>query len=470
MKIIKVNIGLLILSIFFGLSSKVTAQISAPGRSWAGLTQYINQANTQDSIFVVFSSTTNPKKGALKAKFSDGSASNFTWYKYKNTIVNPSNRFELLSSQNNVTESNLINLDKGGYKVMVTRLSDNVTETYTCWVMIDDVSITGITVNNQCDYLYLDATVFPSKYTVIYDYFTYWDITRANHPEINKLGSDYFKSLTWTASNNQIGVLSSTTLSLLIEDPNAPLYDSKYSVKVQNPFGRSLTSETPMIVAKATKADFLIYVDKDGVWDKGGTDISGEAPLKLKLESTSTNADSIYWRVINDEKLFLKGADSLVWRDSALFGSRIESYPTPEKLISGNYPIEHISVKLSSGCRDTMKIIVLVDSSMIKSDAIPNVFTPNGDNTNDYFKLKEPKTNVQSIKSFHVVILSRWGNLVYEYYGDPKEWKGWNGLIHGDKAEAPEGVYYFMIEATGWDSRQYKGGIYKGFLHLFRGK
>jgi len=469
MKRYKILSTLFVITALLGLSPILKAQINSPGRNWAGLTQYINQLNKQDSIFVFFSSVTSPQKGKLKAKFSDGALSNFIWYKYNDAIINPANRYVQIVTENGVTESNQINLERGGYKVSVTRISDNTTEEYTCWLMIDDVTITGITIDNDCNYLYLNTQVLPSRNTVIYDYFTYSDITRVNHPEINKIGTDYFKNLTWTASNSQVDA-SSSSLSILIEDPTPPLYDSKYTVRIQNPFGRVLTQETPTLLAKATKADFIVYVEKDGAWDSGGTEPTGEAPLTLKFESKSINTDSIYWRIVNDERLFYRGADSIIWRDSSSFSNRIDAFPPPEKMIPGKYPIEHISVKLSSGCRDTIRFNVEVDTSMIKTDAIPNVFSPNGDNVNEFFKLKDPEENIRSIKSFHIFILSRWGNLVYEYYGNPKEWEGWNGLMKGNRNEAPEGVYYYIIEAIGWDNKNYKGGVYKGFLHLFRGK
>ena len=462
MKLSKLFRYLVFLVVIFVSTIDTNAQLFSPGRNWAGPTQYANQNNTNDSIFVFYT-----PGGTLRAQFSDKSKSIYTWYKYDQNERYPSLRFKQIAG---ATDSVLTSLPKGGYRVSVKRISDDSTQIYTCWLMIDDVVVNGITANNNCDYLYLVASITPDRYTIVYDYFTYWDVSnKSNHPEVNKLGSDYFKYLTWTASNSQVTIPTGASLNLLIEDP-APLYDSKYTLRIQDPFGRNLTKETALITSKAVKADFQIYLDKDDAWTLAGDEPSGEAPLKLKFESKSINCDSIYWRVINDEKLFKRGADSIVWRDSSLFNSRIESYPTPEKMIPGTYPIEHIAVKLSSGCRDTMYLSVLVDSSMIKEDAIPNVFSPNGDNLNDLFKLKDPKTNIQSIRSFHIVILSRWGNLVYEYSGDPKEWEGWNGLIHGNRGEAPEGVYYYIIEAKGWDNKTYKGGVYKGFLHLFRGK
>ncbi len=469
MKNQKLSYILLTLAILLGLSSYSRAQISSPAKDWGGLTQYNAVGAVQDSVFVFFSSTTSPKKGTLKAQFPDGSLSNFIWYKFDVDHPNSVNHFLPFDTVTGVTVSTLTNLVRGGYKVSITRISDNAIVADSCWVMIDDVAITNIEVDNNCSFLYLNTRLQPNRYDIVNDYFTYWDLSKSTHPEISMLGGNYFKKLTWNASNSLISVSSITTLTLLLEDP-APSYDSKYDIQVINPFGRKLTYETELLPAKAPKADFKIYTNSNGTWSDGGAAPTGEAPLTLKLESKTINADSIYWQIKNDETLFLHGGDSLVWRDSALFTDRIESYPTPEKMIPGTYPVTHIAVKVNSGCRDTVTVNVVVDTSGIKPDAIPNVFSPNGDGTNEYFKIKQPETNVSSIKSFHVYIFGRAGQRVYDYSGDPKTWEGWNGKIEGSKGDAPEGVYFYIIEAVGWDNKKFNGGKYKGFFYLYRGK
>jgi gliding motility-associated-like protein len=468
MKRVRIVFYIPIIALILGLSLSSSAQLYSPGRDWAGLTQY-STGLVQDSVFVIFSSTITPKKGALKAKFSDGSPSNFIWYKYNDGITNPANRFVQTGIENGLIESNQTNLDKGGYRVSVTRISDNVTVVYTCWLLIDDVVITNIEVDNSCDYLYLNTKLTPSRY-LIPDYFTYWDLSKANQPMITKLGTNYSNNLIWHASNALVDFISTPSLSLTISSPTPPLYDSKYDIRIVNPFGRILTKETDLLVAKAPKADFTIFKDDEGSWIAGGANPEGEAPLKLKLESKSINTDSIYWKILNDERLFKKGGDSIVWRDSAILLDRFDAYPTPEKMVPGTYPVQHIALKENSGCRDTMTIYVVVDTSLIKTDAIPNVFSPNGDGMNENFVFKDPKNNISSIKSFHIYIFNRNGLRVYDFTGDPKKWDGWNGTIKGSGGNAPDGVYYYIIEAVGWDNRVYKGGLYKGFLYLFRGK
>jgi gliding motility-associated-like protein len=206
-------------------------------------------------------------------------------------------------------------------------------------------------------------------------------------------------------------------------------------------------------------------------WQKQTDDFpSAEALLEIKLESTAENADSIFWNIINDEIFFQKGADSILWQDSSLFSISVEAFPPKKKMYPGIYQIEHISKKWTNGvlCKDTLLKTIEVDTSFINPASIPNVFSPNGDGTNDFFLIKDVETSIVSIREFRISIMSRWGKVVYVYTGEPKTWEGWNGKIDGTKGDAAEGVYFFVIEAVGWDGRRYRDGAYKGFLHLYR--
>ena len=64
---------------------------------------------------------------------------------------------------------------------------------------------------------------------------------------------------------------------------------------------------------------------------------------------------------------------------------------------------------------------------------VPNVFTPNGDNMNDYFVIR----NLNLYDHRKVIIYNRWGTIVYqsEQYND--DWDGKN---------VPDGVYFGVVE------------------------
>jgi gliding motility-associated-like protein len=87
----------------------------------------------------------------------------------------------------------------------------------------------------------------------------------------------------------------------------------------------------------------------------------------------------------------------------------------------------------------------------------PNVFTPDGDNTNDLFFLDTKFT-----ESITLVITNRWGNVMYEGTGPNPAWDGKNQS--GQDAE--EGVYFYKYTAVGViEDSEVEG---HGFVHLER--
>ena len=66
---------------------------------------------------------------------------------------------------------------------------------------------------------------------------------------------------------------------------------------------------------------------------------------------------------------------------------------------------------------------------------VPNVFTPNGDGTNEIFK---PVTT--EIQKLTMYIYNRWGEMIFET-SDING--GWDGKFHGN--DVPTGVYFWLI-------------------------
>ncbi len=96
-------------------------------------------------------------------------------------------------------------------------------------------------------------------------------------------------------------------------------------------------------------------------------------------------------------------------------------------------------------CADTfrMEIMAIQPSSIV----VPNVFTPNGDGHNDEFA---PET--VAIEHLKAVIYNRWGKIVYEWDGVEGAWNG----EHKTGGKCADGTYYYIIEAEGYDSMEYK--------------
>lgn len=90
---------------------------------------------------------------------------------------------------------------------------------------------------------------------------------------------------------------------------------------------------------------------------------------------------------------------------------------------------------------------------------IPNIFTPNGDEINDYFELEKPPFGIAKCT---ISIYNRWGNLVY--YEQNKDYFKWDGTT-SNGVECVEGVYYYTILLEGYCNNQTEQ---KGFLQLVR--
>src|SRR6202000_2251683 len=71
----------------------------------------------------------------------------------------------------------------------------------------------------------------------------------------------------------------------------------------------------------------------------------------------------------------------------------------------GDYTVAVFASKGS--CRDTVRKVISVD--IPSKLEIPNVFTPNGDNSNDLFFV-----HAANLTSISAQIFDRWGNKVYD--------------------------------------------------------
>ncbi|MEO6882711.1 MAG: gliding motility-associated C-terminal domain-containing protein [Bacteroidia bacterium] len=112
------------------------------------------------------------------------------------------------------------------------------------------------------------------------------------------------------------------------------------------------------------------------------------------------------------------------------------------------------SIQLDSLCGSeptSPPIVPTLQSSLI----IPNVFSPNGDGKNDVFKVQSI-----GISTFDAKIFDRWGIQLFEWT-NPNI--GWNGETK--TGNAPDGTYYYLINATGIDGKKY---LEKGFVTLIR--
>lgn len=150
-----------------------------------------------------------------------------------------------------------------------------------------------------------------------------------------------------------------------------------------------------------------------------------------------------------DEPLTLTSgivAEAFLWQDAS-------TAPTFDVKTSGTYWL-----RASRGhcfASDTIIVNKIVCQNCL---SIPNAFSPNNDNKNDYFQAVFNCSVIQ----FHLSIYNRYGALVFET-NQPNF--RWNGHYNGEPLNF--GVYYYLVKAR-FDYPYAKEEIIKGNLTLIR--
>jgi gliding motility-associated-like protein len=147
---------------------------------------------------------------------------------------------------------------------------------------------------------------------------------------------------------------------------------------------------------------------------------SGNPGMVVNFDNYSMNSTSYYWDFGNGTTSSVTDLNS----QTATYNSL------------GSY----IMVLTASNglCADTAMIQIDVLPFPDPVIYVPNVFTPNGDNTNDNFYI-----STQHAAAIEVIILNRWGNVMHEITTLDGVW---NGDVNGKQAD--DGVYFFKYKVT----------------------
>jgi gliding motility-associated-like protein len=161
----------------------------------------------------------------------------------------------------------------------------------------------------------------------------------------------------------------------------------------------------------------------------------GTVPLAITFSNTSNGASNYIWS-------FGDAANTYTTSTNANF-----TYTS-----AGTFTATLIAI--NGACADTAYIVII--AKIPTTIIIPNIFSPNGDGTNDEFFI-----NNTGMQSLNCDIFNRWGQLLYTLTAPNQSWDG--KLVNGDKA--PEGTYMYILEAHGLDNKVYKQ---QGTLTLVR--
>jgi gliding motility-associated-like protein len=249
---------------------------------------------------------------------------------------------------------------------------------------------------------------------------------------------------------DQIGTFP-TKLNLLVQSPDCP-GDPPGSAQVSSvvggiaPYTYSLNNAAPVaspVFNNLTAGDYTIEVT-DATGCKLSDTFSIQSLVNVDLKIVNYVHDTLIFNLGDTFKLsyLYTGTgnipDSLVWKsgDSVLCINC--SILEIEARFAGTITLEAYDVR---GCFISKKVTYQV---VRKRDVyIPNIFSPNGDDLNDYFTLFTD-SDLKEITLME--IYTRWGELVFRKThfqpNDPKQ--GWDGKFSGD--DLNPGVYVYRIE------------------------
>jgi gliding motility-associated-like protein len=164
---------------------------------------------------------------------------------------------------------------------------------------------------------------------------------------------------------------------------------------------------------------------------------NGFIPLTVQFTNNSINATKYIWNFESNN-------------------TSTQTSPSYNFENVGNYNVV-LTAFSKFGCIDTASLTIITDGDIIIQ--IPNVFTPNGDNLNDFFENKV--NNFKFLKYLNGTIWNRWGQFIYEYQMPNGKW--WDGKFGGNDCQ--EGVYFYIIYAEGINGRKFN---FHGTVTLIR--
>ena len=209
-------------------------------------------------------------------------------------------------------------------------------------------------------------------------------------------------TLSASDGGNYVWNTGATTSTILV----SPSVTTTYSLTVSNACGSDSAflqvSVFPYIISQFS---FTIFDDTCGF------------PI-IEFTNNSINSNSWIWN-------FGDG-------NSSTLQHPIHSYSSP-----GTYDVLLIANN-SDGCSDSSQLTVTIEAVPTPL-FIPNAFSPNGDNENDFFILQR----TECLKKVSLIVYNRWGEKIFK---TTHQNEGWDGTQNGKKENS--GVYTYYLEAT----------------------
>ena len=194
---------------------------------------------------------------------------------------------------------------------------------------------------------------------------------------------------------------------------NTGFYDVKLTVTSSHGCVSTLTKPKMIQVFAIPVAEFFPNPNPASVFD-----------TKITLTNGSSS-DVVYWNY------HFGDGDSI----APNVASPVHIYPN---MNAGASYVATLDVRNADGCVN--KIEHLIEIAPEFTFFIPNAFTPDGDGDNDFFFGK----GIGIIK-YDMVILDRWGNLLFHAQDLNDKW---NGKANGGEEIAQQDVYVWKVKLT----------------------
>ncbi len=427
----KRSLFLVLVLLFF--SGVLKAQISAPTADADTVTQYPEFAETDD-VFIFCTQDSMSEPGSLTVSTEWIGTKTFLWEKYNE--ANASFEFFYQESSDGNT-SQIQDLGDGCYRSTVTLGVE--TEIDRAWVFNNWTAVDGYVSDSNCESFRL---IGEFKTAVL----RYYDLSSNVEVELYKN-----MRVEWLDEGEKM----SSLLTFQVFDP--PTKNTDYTLRIYDHFACE-TRKTVTYESIVTKAKFT------------ADPMKGEGPLTVTFSNESENGSPGYfeWFFYRDIDEITKESEGTTQPVDSIMFVAYDEAPVYTYENSGSYWVKMISKHVSElhTCVDTIALedFIIVDTSFVK---VPNVFTPNGDGTNDEFIVK-----FWSMKSIEINIFNRWGKRVHYWEsGNVQGFEGtytesvWDGRIGGRYASP--GVYYYDVVGRGRDDKRRSK---HGFVHLFRDK
>ncbi|NRA12133.1 MAG: gliding motility-associated C-terminal domain-containing protein, partial [Crocinitomicaceae bacterium] len=121
--------------------------------------------------------------------------------------------------------------------------------------------------------------------------------------------------------------------------------------------------------------------------------------------------------ILSGESTLLTGSGGLsyIWNPPGDLSCTACSSPTATPSITTNY---YLTVSDANGCTAVDSVLITLDFQT-QDFFVPNAFSPNGDNHNDFFEIEGTGLN-----DFYVRVFNRWGELIFDSEDQSISWDG----------------------------------------------